>query len=113
MNTPPIDIQPDHWQIVHSILQRHVPQLMIWVFGSRARGTARRYSDLDLAIMTEQPLSLEVSAVLADEFSESDLPYRVDVIDWAATSASFREIIQRQKVVVVAAMKNGKESITL
>ena len=97
---PPIDIQPDHWEIVRRILQTHVPYAEVWVFGSRATGKAKPFSDLDIAIITTQPLPLDVSASLHDDFSESDLPYKVDVVDWATTSASFRTIIARTKVTV-------------
>ncbi len=100
MKTPLIDIRPDHWEIVRGILQKHVPGYEVWAFGSRARWTAKAYSDLDLAIITDKPLPLSVSAALSDDFSESDLPYRVDVVDWATTSESFREIIERDRVVV-------------
>ena len=95
-----IDIRPHHWAIVRDILQKHVLQYEVWAFGSRAKWTTKQYSDLDLAVISDQPLSLSVSAALADDFSESDLPFKVDVVDWATTSESFREIIKRDKVVV-------------
>lgn len=98
--TPLIDIHPDHWKIVQSILHKHVPQYEVWAFGSRATWKAKEYSDLDLAIITDRPLSLDVSASLSDDFSESDLPWRVDMVDWATTSEAFRKIIERDKVVV-------------
>ena len=98
--TPNIDIRPDHCQIVRDILRKHVPQYEVWAFGSRAKGTAKQYSDLDLAVITDEPLSLEVSASLADDLSESALPWKVDVVDWAGTSESFRKIIDRSKVIV-------------
>lgn len=100
---PKIDIRSDHWDIVRNILQKHVPQYAVWAFGSRAKWTAKPYSDLDLAVMTEQPLSLETLANLSDDFSASDLPWKVDVVDWATTSAAFRELIERDKVVVQVA----------
>jgi type I restriction enzyme, S subunit len=101
-HTPHIDIQPDHWAIVQRILQTHVPHATVWVFGSRATGKAKAFSDLDIAIITDHPLPLDVSASLRDDFCESDLPFKVDVVDWATTSASFRTIIARHKVVVQA-----------
>lgn len=98
--TPLIDIRPDHWAIVRGILKKHVPQYAAWAFGSRATWKAKEFSDLDLAIITDQPLSLDISASLSEDFSNSDLPYKVDVVDWATTSDSFRKIIERDKVVV-------------
>lgn len=103
---PLIDIRPDHWDIVRRILQKHVPHFSVWAFGSRAKWTAKPYSDLDLAIITDKPLTLDVSASLSDDFSESDLPWKVDIVDWATTSESFRKMIERDKVEVQAG-ENG------
>jgi type I restriction enzyme S subunit len=89
---PPIDIRPEHWAIVRAILQKHVPDREVWAFGSRAKGTARPYSDLDLAVIGDTPLPGKISAALADDFSESDLPWKVDVVDWAVTGEGFRKI---------------------
>lgn len=100
LEAPGIDIHPDHWKIVRDILRKHVPQHEVWAFGSRAKWAAKSYSDLDLAVISDQPLSLKTSANLSDDFSVSDLPWKVDVVDWATTSASFRKIIERDKVVV-------------
>ncbi|MCA3155589.1 MAG: restriction endonuclease subunit S [Burkholderiales bacterium] len=100
LDVPKIDIRPDHLEIVQGILKKYVPLCEVWAFGSRAKWTAKEYSDLDLAIITDRPLSLDVSASLSDDFSESDLPWRVDVVDWATTSESFRKVIERDKIVV-------------
>jgi type I restriction enzyme S subunit len=97
---PPIDVRADLWVIVRDILRRHVPGYEVWAFGSRVRGEAKRYSDLDLVVICDTALPLEIKAGLADDFSESDLPWRVDVVDWATTSAAFRAIIAANKVVV-------------
>lgn len=102
---PCVDLRPDHWEIVRGILQKHVPQYEVWAFGSRAKGSAKPYSDLDLAVITRQPLPLTIAANLADDFSESDLPWKVDIVDWATTRESFRKIIEHDKVVVQMAMQ--------
>lgn len=39
-------------------------------------------------------------AVLTDAFSGSDLPMKVDVVDWAATSDELRRIIEREYEVL-------------
>lgn len=98
--TPLIDIRPDHWEIVQRILQEHVPNLEVWAFGSRAKWNAKAFSDLDLAIITDEPLPIDTSAALNEAFSESDLPWKVDVVDWASISKEFKDIIEQDKVVV-------------
>jgi len=37
-----IDLQPRHEHIVTSILQQHVPEAVVYVFGSRVALTAKR-----------------------------------------------------------------------
>jgi type I restriction enzyme S subunit len=44
---------------------------------------------------------------IAEDFSDSDLPWKVDVVDWATTAESFRKIIERDKVVVQEARRGG------
>ena len=95
-----LDIRPDHLQIVQAILQKHVPQYAVWAFGSRAKWTAKDYSDLDLCVVANKPLSFSLLGAIAEDFSDSDLPWKVDVVDWATTSEGFRKIIERDKVVV-------------
>ena len=72
----------------------------MWAFGSRVTGTAKKFSDLDLAILGGAPLPIDVMALLAEAFSESHLPFKVEVVDWAITSPSFRKFIEEQHVVV-------------
>ncbi|MBF0144798.1 MAG: nucleotidyltransferase domain-containing protein [Magnetococcales bacterium] len=101
MSEPPrIDIRQDHWEIVRAILNTHVPDREVWAFGSRAKWTARPYSDLDLAILGDESLDPGILAGLKEAFSESDLPFKVDVVDWATTAEGFRGIIKRDRVVM-------------
>ena len=62
-------------------------------FGSRATWTAKEYSDLDLAILGEEPLPLDAVAAMAEGFRESDLPFKVDVVVWANINDHLRDII--------------------
>ena len=100
MKPPSIDIKPGELEIVRGILDRHVPSREVWAFGSRVRGTAKAFSDLDLAILGSQPLALSVLAELADDFSKSDLPFKVDVVDWATTGERFRRVIEADRIVL-------------
>lgn len=99
-NIKSIDLSEAQLLLVDAILQTHVPELSVWAFGSRVTGNARPYSDLDLAVITERPLPPSQRAALAEASSESDLPWKVDLVDWATTSEAFRQIIERDKVVL-------------
>jgi predicted nucleotidyltransferase len=97
--TAPFDIRDCDLAIVKKILNDFLPEnSKVWVFGSRTKGTAKRASDLDLAIDTGRPLTAQENCNLADAFDESDLPYKVDVIDMQTVSKQFRPHVEREKV---------------
>ena len=95
-----IDLKPDSARLVATILQDHVPECEVRAFGSRANGTAREYSDLDLAVVGDGPLDGSVLGRLQAAFEESRLPMRVDVHDWHTIPDRFRQEIGRTQVVI-------------
>lgn len=101
----PIDIAPAYLEMVRDILDEHVPGCEVRAFGSRATWVAKDYSDLDLAVVGDQPIKWRVLGRLKDAFEESTLPFRVDVLDWHDISDNFREIIRGDCTVI----KMGKQ----
>ncbi len=98
-----IDLSDAERALVTEILRAHLPdRTKIWVFGSRSDGTARRYSDLDLAVDAGSALPWPVLGGLREALSESDLPFPVDVLDVHATDPSFLSRIERGMVPLVA-----------
>ena len=95
-----IDLNPHHLETVRRILAEHVPACEVRAFGSRATWTAKDYSDLDLAVVGAGSLHRGALGRLKDAFEDSDLPIRVDVLDWHAISESFRNAIAQDCVVV-------------
>ena len=95
-----LQVSDGEWQQVSAILQRYLPNNEIWAFGSRVKGNAKPFSDLDLAIISDTPLPLALLAEVAEAFSESDLPWKVDLVDWATTSERFREVIAGQRLIL-------------
>jgi uncharacterized protein len=96
-----IALPAEHRRLVLTILRANLPQnTKVWVFGSRATGRARRYSDLDLAIDAGRPLTIDEIAGLTEAFSDSDLPYKVDIIDWHHIDARWRQTILTERVAL-------------
>lgn len=100
---PEIQISTDELQIIKGILQQALPQqAKIWIFGSRATGKAKRYSDADLAIdINGKNLDLQTLGILDVLFEESDLPWKVDIVDYNNVSTNFRSIIDNEKQLLL------------
>ncbi|HOX39589.1 MAG TPA: nucleotidyltransferase domain-containing protein [Candidatus Brocadiia bacterium] len=91
-----IDLPPDQLQEVKAILRKHAPECEVRAFGSRVTGGARKFSDLDLALIGPERLTWSQLFRLREAFEESDLPIVVDVLDWSAIGEDFRGIIAQQ-----------------
>lgn len=90
---PAIEVPAGALEVVLQTLSRHVPDREIRVMGSRAEGRSKPFSDLDLVVMGDEPLSLRARGELRDAFDESNLPFAVDLIEWASSSEAFRRVI--------------------
>ena len=85
--------------LVCAILRKNLAApFRVFVFGSRAGGTVKPWSDLDLSIEGPDPLSLSTLATLREGFDESSLPWKVDLVDRSAVSEEFGQIIDRHKL---------------
>jgi hypothetical protein len=53
-----------------------------------------------LCLVGDKPLSFEARANLKLAFSESNIPYCVDLVEWATLSEGFRKLIAQDKQVI-------------
>ena len=90
-----------HRQAVQAILAQQLPHAQVFAFGSRVSGTPRKYSDLDLAIVMPQPLSLRTLSQLKTSFEDSDIPICIDLVDWQQADPDFKTAVAAQGVVAL------------
>jgi type I restriction enzyme S subunit len=88
-----MDLKPEHLKIVCDVLARYLHGQEVQLFGSRATGRAKPHSDIDLVIMGDELLPVTTMRILRDAFDDSDLPFQVDLVEWAGTSEEFRKVI--------------------
>ena len=95
-----INVPPDNLITIQQILQKFVPDCEVRAFGSRVNGTAKPYSDFDLAIVSKEKIQRKTKMLLRRAFEESKLPFRVDVLDYNAISKEFRTIVDNQYEII-------------
>jgi predicted nucleotidyltransferase len=95
-----LDITPDQRKILLDLLNDYLPDVTVWAYGSRIKGTARPQSDLDLAVFAAAEHKRAVAA-LKEALEESRLPFRVDLFVWDEIPVQFRENIQQAHMVLV------------
>ena len=91
-----IDLSTNEKKIVLDLVKDNFNNKMIeiFVFGSRAKNTARQYSDLDIAIKGNEIIPTNQLQTLKYSYAQSDLPFMVDVIDLNSISTEFYQAIQ-------------------
>ena len=90
-----IDLPAPQLAQIKQLIAQHLPSASAFAFGSRVTGKARKHSDLDVAIERDLPFTWQELATLREALMESDLPIRVDVVDWEHCSPKFREMAGR------------------
>ncbi len=91
-----LHVTAEELRIVRDILAACLPpDSRVFAFGSRATGIRLKpWSDLDLAVQGAGPMSLDQTGLLREAFDESLLPWKVDILDLATVSETFRRIIE-------------------
>lgn len=79
VNLGSIGLKPHQYQLIANIVLSHDLVSHAWIFGSRALGTFKDSSDIDIALEGSE-LSLSVVAELQDRLEQSSLPYKVDLL---------------------------------
>lgn len=99
-----LDLKPGDLNTVISILKQHltpIGSVVVYAFGSRATLKAKKYSDLDLIIeATSGAIPSSIMAMLAYDFEESLLPFKVDIVDSAELTDGFRAHISTDKKII-------------
>jgi predicted nucleotidyltransferase len=90
----PIQLPSSERTIIKNILAKYIPTVACYVFGSRVKGKAKRYSDLDIVLKDKQPIPLLILSNLEESFADSDLPFMVDIVDWQRINPEFQAVIE-------------------
>lgn len=88
-----IQLTPEELLIVQKIMQKY-PKTVI--FGSRAKGSSKKFSDLDVCIKDD--ISSYEHELLKEAFDESSLLFTVDLVLYRRCDDVFKEIIDSQGI---------------
>ena len=91
-----MQIKDNHLKIIKGVLNKY--PYKFYLFGSRANGEAREFSDLDLCY--KEPISDSIIVLIEEEFEESNLPYKVDFVSWSRCSFDFKNSIRDSLVQI-------------
>ena len=92
-------LEPEYKNKIIGILVVLFPDAKIYLFGSRARGTHSDRSDIDIAIDEGKVIRPGRLGEVINMFAESDIPYKIDVVDLHSVSDDMRYFIKKEGIV--------------
>ena len=87
-------ISPKAEKKIKEIIYRFLDpkEYQVFIFGSRAVGKSKKYSDYDVGIFGKKSVPATKMVLIEEALEESDLPYKVDVVDFSLVSADFKKV---------------------
>lgn len=86
--------------LIRDTIYKHLPreEYKAFVYGSRADGTAQKWSDIDIGIKGEKQVPGSLMETVREELEKSDIPYKVEVVDFTKVSDKFRKFALEEVV---------------
>ena len=86
-----INLNDRHLKLLKEILSKH--PYTFYLFGSRSKGKASKFSDIDLCY--KEPIPGEIITKIRFELEDSNLPFFVDLVYWNNMSEDFQKLIEK------------------
>ena len=104
-----IDLLLRHKKQIFAILKNHLTDVEVWAYGSRVNGKSHPASDLDLVLRAPDLNEIPSSKLseLKTAFADSNIPFLVEVRDWALLPDSFHNEIKSNYIVFFKGNKQG------
>ncbi|MBI4924290.1 MAG: nucleotidyltransferase domain-containing protein [Bdellovibrio sp.] len=78
-----------------SIKKNHT--FKVWIFGSRARGDYKKYSDIDLLLEVNPSFQKKYQQTIRNLLEDSVLPFKVDLLLPSEVYKPYRKVIEKEK----------------
>jgi len=92
-------LTPEQYQYIHATVVAPLKNqgATVWIFGSRARGDHKEFSDLDLMVESEKDVSSYIGNI-QEILENGNFPYKVEIVQSKDFADSYRESFARDKV---------------
>ena len=94
-----IDLEQKYIEFIKETVSSMLHNYKLYIFGSRVKNRAKKYSDIDLAI-DSQELTPQTKSKLEATFDNYTLPYEIDIIDLNSIDDKFKNLIKDELVLL-------------
>ena len=96
--------------MIEDLLDRLLPGVEVWAYGSRVNGQSHDGSDLDLVLRAPDlgPIPLGSLGEITEALTDSNIPFLVEARDWARLPERFQREIERDFVVLREKVRDSR-----
>lgn len=95
-----LDLDKKYQDFIIDLISGIVPKAEIFIYGSRVKGKALKYSDVDIALKCSDEIPFDSILRIKALFHDSTFPYMVDVIDLNSISEKFFNLIKNDLIKI-------------
>ncbi len=82
------------------VIKKFLPDAVVIVYGSRAKGNFRPNSDLDVAILTDGEVPAPLMAQIREKLEELPTLVSFDLVDLSSVSEDFKNVVLKEGRIV-------------
>lgn len=92
-------LQEEYKIKIINLITALMPDVSIYLFGSRARAEHHPTADIDIALKGKEKLEIVDVGEVREVLNAIYIPYPVDVVDFNRVSADMREMIEKEGIL--------------
>ena len=97
-------IKEKYLKKIRTIIEEFVgPNAEVLIFGSSLESD--HFNDIDIGVV-DPKMELSVLGQIKEAFEESDIPYKIDVVDFNKVDEDFKKVVFNNKIKWLISKKN-------
>ena len=94
-------LEQDQLDVIRRILRVHFDGLEVDAYGPRVTGVDfTPETELNVVVVSAKPISLDEMIAVEKAFTDSGLPFRVDVVDWVKLTENMQKNIKKEHIAI-------------
>lgn len=70
----------------------------VWIFGSRARGDHKKFSDIDILVESHDKNISSLLSNIREKFEEGNFPYKIDLLLIEDLAQSYKDSVLEDRI---------------
>ena len=95
-----LKLEQKYINFINQQISDMIPDVDIYIFGSRTQDKSLKYSDVDIALKSTCVIDINTILKIKVFFHDSTFPYKVDIIDLNAIDKNFYNIIKNDLIKI-------------